>query len=116
MSYFCWLSAPRTSEHYADLSKQLMHMDMIDSSMNEAIDSTLGDSEELEEATDLEVTKVINELTADISAKVPSVASRICLNDRICGRSTTGRLASSVEQTSRMNDYKLNCALIMSFI
>ncbi|KAF6769730.1 hypothetical protein AHF37_12274 [Paragonimus kellicotti] len=57
-----------------DLSKQLMHMDMIDSSMNEAIDSTLGDSEELEEATDLEVTKVINELTADISAKVPSVA------------------------------------------
>ncbi|KAF5396931.1 hypothetical protein PHET_09646 [Paragonimus heterotremus] len=57
-----------------DLNKQLMHMDMIDSSMNETIDSALGDSEDMEEATDLEVTKVINELTADISTNVPSVA------------------------------------------
>ncbi|KAA3674358.1 uncharacterized protein DEA37_0001298, partial [Paragonimus westermani] len=65
---------PELQSTMQDLNKQLMRMNMMDSSINETIDSALGDSEELEEATDLEVTKVINELTADISANVPSVA------------------------------------------
>ncbi|KAF7252212.1 hypothetical protein EG68_08733, partial [Paragonimus skrjabini miyazakii] len=78
------IKLPELRSTMQDLNKQLMHMDMIDSSMNETFDSTLGDSEDLEEATDLEVTKVISELTADISTNVPSVApGSVSMNESV---------------------------------